>query len=119
MADIIDKRRTNTKLYNRELRNLDKEYFYPWEKGAVPWRFNVFAPLEIKHKLIETFLIYNLPISDWYPVVTPIFDISQKDYINAKKMEDSILNFPLIINETDIIQICGIVTSILLKRGLS
>lgn len=74
---------------------------YHYLDGAVPWRYNILVEKNIKMKLIKFLLEKKVPVSDWYPVVTEMFG-DEGVYINAKKMEDRIINFPLILSKKEI-----------------
>lgn len=71
-------------------------------EGDVPWRFTFSVDPLIRRDLIDYLLKNGVPVSDWYPVVTPIFGIPDKDseghYIfpGASFMEERILNLPLV-----------------------
>ena len=67
---------------------------YPYTPGAMPWRLTLFAPPALRRAIIDTCLAQGLPVSDWYPRVTPLFG-DEGEYPGAKEMEETILNFPL------------------------
>ena len=67
---------------------------YPYTEGAVPWRLVFFTEPELHQPLIDACLEAGLPVSDWYPRVTPMFG-DPGVYLGAKQMEQTILNFPL------------------------
>ena len=67
---------------------------YPYTAGAMPWRLSLFAPAELRARLIPACLNEGLPVSDWYPRVTPMFG-DAGEYPGALEMERTILNFPL------------------------
>ena len=67
---------------------------YPYEPGAVPWRLSVFVPAAWRRRLIDACLEEGLPVSDWYPRITPLFG-DEEEYPGAKAMEQTILNLPL------------------------
>lgn len=69
-------------------------YGYPFSEGAVPWRLCLFTPFSRHRGIIEECLKEALPISDWYPRVTPLF-AERGDYPGAFSMERSIVNFAL------------------------
>lgn len=61
-----------------------------------------------KRMLIDKLLERKVPVSDWYPVVTPIFG-AENPYGNAYRMEKKIINFPLLIDDKEIQRICNII----------
>ena len=67
---------------------------YPYTPGAVPWRLNFFVPADLRAGLVQACLKEGLPVSDWYPRVTPMFG-DAGEYPGAKAMEERILNLPL------------------------
>lgn len=60
---------------------------------------------ELHGDVIDFLLQNNVPVSDWYPVSTTIFG-DRGDYPEAEKMENMILNFPLLLDNEKIIYIC-------------
>ena len=67
---------------------------YPYREGAVPWRLSFFVPAAWRRQLIDACLGEGLPVSDWYPRITPLFG-DEGEYPGAKEMEQTILNLPL------------------------
>lgn len=105
---VVERRRNETQLYRSLLKFNPDMCEYIFLKGASPWRYNILVEPERRKPLIAYLLSNNVPVSDWYPVVTDIF-FDEKEYPNAKFMEKRILNFPLITTEDEIVRICGIV----------
>ena len=87
---------------------------YPFSKGAVPWRWNIFAERDLKQAVIAACLEKRLPVSDWYPVVTPMFQ-SENIYQGASWHEERILNFPLPANGELISAIIDIICGVTLR----
>ena len=83
---------------------------YPFAEGAVPWRYNLRAEPVLRQKLIDSCLQQELPISDWYPSVQPMFG-DQTELRGIRWHENHILNFPLLISEDIIDEICKIIIS--------
>lgn len=104
LSNIIEKRRKNYQIYYKEL--ISNYIIYNYEEDAIPWRFNLIIESDDREKLIEYCLINNLPISDWYPVVANMFN-DKKIYKNAKWHEKHIINFPLLLSEEQIYNICN------------
>ncbi len=102
---IISQRKTEMELYKKFLPPCKYFEIYAYEKSAVPWRFSLIAEPAFRKELIAYFLEHNLPVSDWYPVVTPIFGISG-EFPGAGYMEKRLINFPLLIGEEQIYRIC-------------
>ena len=82
---------------------------YEYVNGAVPWRMNLYVEPDLRKRLIAKMLECGLPVSDWYPRVTPFFsDIGV--YPGAQWHEKHIVNFP-IPEKADIVkQICRVLT---------
>lgn len=109
---VIEERKRDFSVYASYLSWL-KESFYPFENGAVPWRFCLLLNKEEKSAVIEKCLRAGLPVSDWYPVVTPIFG-EEPLYPGAKEHEEKILNFPLPCDEATIRALAETIHSALL-----
>ncbi len=107
---IIDRRCSQNK-YEQLIRF--SNYVYRFLPESVPWRFCMLIPAEKKRRIIDKLLQENIPVSDWYPVVTPIFGEDKKKYHNAYCIEQKIINFPLLINDKEIQRICECVNKIL------
>ena len=105
LNDIINLRRRNNNLYDR-LINFDQQNIlnYYFVDGSVPWRKNIFVNKKWKHQFIKHLLDIHISVSDWYPVVSCLFNDTTK-YENAQTMEDTILNFPLLLSDEEIYQI--------------
>jgi dTDP-4-amino-4,6-dideoxygalactose transaminase len=95
LGKIIKKRRDNVKLYERELNPNDNFEIYKFDDEAVPWRFNLLIKEKYKKRLLKYLLVNKVPVSDWYPVVAPIFGI-HTPFPHVQAIEKRILNFPLI-----------------------
>ena len=100
---VIQERRRQCRLY-RELLDMRAERQYTYYADAVPWRFNMYVGDERK-EFIEWCLNHRLPVSDWYPLVTPIFD-DDGFFPGAEEHGKHIINFPLMIPDERIIEIC-------------
>jgi dTDP-4-amino-4,6-dideoxygalactose transaminase len=104
LSDIIKKRRKSYELYRDYLYSVER-VSYKFENNAVPWRYNLLIDEEVRQNFIDYCLCNSLPISDWYPCVTPIFG-DDKEYPGALWHEKHIVNFPLLIDEQKIKHIC-------------
>ena len=104
LPEIIQRRKKDLDLYHNNLSDCESFSLYTWEHGFVPWRCNILVK-ENKKELISYLLSKNVPVSDWYPSVQNIFGIEEV-FENTKKMEEEILNFPLLIDEEEIVRIC-------------
>ena len=94
--------------------NAEKANFlrYPYEEGATPWRFNLLIENpDLRRRIIDTCLSKGLPVSDWYPKVTPLFD-ETGEFPGAQLHEEQILNFPLLIEEDRIDAICELLITL-------
>jgi dTDP-4-amino-4,6-dideoxygalactose transaminase len=112
LDEIIMIRQKKLQLYNRLLDfNNDLIVDYHYSSQAVPWRKNIFVPKSFKNKIVNRLLNHNIPVSDWYPVVADMFG-DENLYVNAKVIEDTILNFPLLISDEEIYRISNTVNSI-------
>ncbi|MBE6828380.1 MAG: hypothetical protein E7514_07220 [Ruminococcaceae bacterium] len=84
---------------------------YDYLDGAVPWRFNIYVAPEVRDEFVRRLLEMNVPVSDWYPVSAIMFD-DYSSYPNALAAEKSILNFPLLIGEKRIKEICECINKV-------
>lgn len=105
LEKTVDQRRREKELYQALIHETKDIKIYKFHDGAVPWRFNLFVSQDKKHKIIDILLKQKVPVSDWYPDVTPIFG-NHRFYKNAKTMEKQIINFPLLIEDVEIQRIC-------------
>lgn len=106
LTEVEKTRRAKYVLYKKYLSNMYKIYKY--ESYAVPWRFNLY--INNRDAFIKYCLDNSLPVSDWYPCVTPIFGETEI-FINAFWHEQHIINFPLMINDDEILRICEILNN--------
>lgn len=67
----------------------------------MPWRFNVLVSQKIRPILVKKLLNSNVPVSDWYPVVTDLFS-DNKYYNGGTQFQKTILNFPLLCSDEKI-----------------
>lgn len=104
LDEVIRIRDYKYSLYKEKLMN--NYEIYSFNEHSVPWRFNLF--INDKDYFVEYCLKHNLPVSDWYPCVTPIFG-DEKIYNEALWHEKHIVNFPLMISDSEIFNICNIV----------
>ena len=111
---IVSERKRQHKLYLDALR-IPEACYYPFQPDSVPWRFNLLC-MEGRKELINYCLKRNLPVSDWYPRVTPIFGDSDR-YPGAYRHEKRILNFPLLISDDEIKEICSCVNEFFEKEN--
>lgn len=99
---IISERRRASSLYDSYLRydgsNLSA---YPFADGAVPWRKNIFVRPEKRNEIVKRLLDKKIPVSDWYPSINIFFD-DYTVYPQTAAMEQTILNFPLLISDDEI-----------------
>lgn len=116
LNEVILERRKNYLLYHSYLEKYRK-YAYLYSEGAVPWRYSLLIDPKIKVRLIRKLLDEGLPVSDWYPCVTPLFQ-DYKVYSGAKWHEDHIVNFPIMTSEVVIQRICETICGQLQKEGL-
>lgn len=103
---VITERRRQCGLY-RSCLDLPAERVYPFSPDAVPWRFNLYVGQE-RAAFIRSCLEKGLPVSDWYPAVTPIFRCDTP-FPGARAHEKKIINFPLLIPDERIREICAAV----------
>jgi len=105
LSEVITKRREDYNLYDENLANTSFKK-YKLNEDAVPWRYSFFV--EDRKSFVAYCLDNKLPISDWYPVVAPLFgDLS--NYPSASWHENRIVNFPLLIGEEEITRICTVI----------
>ena len=104
LQEVTNERFKQYNLY-KNLIKIPKTKIYEFNSHAVPWRFNMLLDEERKN-FIAYCLEKRLPVSDWYPQVTPIFGMNEKK-LGAEWHENHIVNFPLLISEDEIVKICG------------
>lgn len=105
LNDIVKRRRAEVNIYRESLKQNSYYKIYKYCEGAVPWRFSLLVEPEIRRRMIEYLLEHHVPVSDWYPVVTPIFGV-ENHFAGASAMESKIVNFPLMIEKREIRKIC-------------
>lgn len=105
LPQVIQARRNALRHYEKNLRGSSVR-LYPYSEMATPWRFNIFLEGDARRELIRSCLEKSLPVSDWYPRVTNLFDC-EADFPGARKHEQQILNFPLLITGDEIDRICN------------
>ncbi len=103
LGRVIQERRRQYALY-QDLLNVPAREQYLYAADAVPWRFNMFVSND-RERFISWCLAHNLPISDWYPRVTPMFD-RENVFCGAEQHEKRIINFPLMITDQKVHEIC-------------
>lgn len=108
LDEIIEQRRNDWNQYNQRIDANEHLTKYAMEEGSVPWRFNMYINESIRKEFIAYLLDHHVPVSDWYPNVAPMFQNNQ-EYANTTKIEHTILNLPLMIEETEIARICDVI----------
>ena len=94
LEKIIRQRRKNALQYERHLNWNASMKRYTFHTGAVPWRYNILIDEARKPDLTAKLLRKKVPVSDWYPVIAPMFG-TRTPFPHAKIMEKQLLNFPL------------------------
>lgn len=112
LDNIVGQRRFESEIYHNHINSCDMFMEYEFADGAVPWRYSMLVDPLYKKEIVQNLLKRNIPVSDWYPVVTPVFGDSDS-FPNALDMERRILNFPLCIGENTIIDICQVINTVL------
>lgn len=102
---VIANRRKQYQIYKNYFLNTKCE-IYLYEKLAVPWRFNLLIH-DQREEFIQYCLNNSLPVSDWYPCTSNMFG-DNNIYPNALWHERHIVNFPLMIEEKRIVDICEV-----------
>ena len=100
---VISCRKNKYFYYSERLK--EKFDLYEFDQTAVPWRLNLFV--NNSDKFISYCLSNGLPVSDWYPSVAPIFGDSTI-FEGATWHERHIINFPLMIPDEEINNICEV-----------
>jgi dTDP-4-amino-4,6-dideoxygalactose transaminase len=100
LDSIILRRREQARLYESGFSGNPHIETYAFAPGAVPWRYNILVPESCRPALIRELLRQQIPVSDWYPVVAPMFGV-EGSFPRAEAMERRILNFPLLSVDTD------------------
>lgn len=106
LNEVINTRRYEYSLYTSLLND---ECSYKFNDKAVPWRYNMLIAKN-REGFIKYCLDNSLPVSDWYPLVTPMFN-EDGEYPGARWHAEHIVNFPLLIEHEEIKRICGIINS--------
>lgn len=115
LPTVLRERNRKRNLYARELRGLPLTVPHS-SSGAVPWRYNLLIALPQKNRLIADCLSARLPVSDWYPNVTPLFG-SPQDLPGTDWHEQHIVNFPLTVEDGLIVHICQFLRSYFEKEA--
>ncbi len=107
LDNVREERKRQYNLYKEAFYNINSDFItlYPFEDGAVPWRFNFFVPEDLRQQIIDKALKENVPLSDWYPSAAGYFDLS-KSFRGATKHGNSILNLPLMVSDSAIQSSC-------------
>ena len=109
LPETVQARRDGFRAYLDALRSpaLKGASVVPFDPGAVPWRLNLLIEDPGRRKaFIRDCLDRGLPVSDWYPVVTPLLGRTER-YPGAEAHERQILNFPLPADRETVARICG------------
>ena len=109
LEEIIRQRKKNATLYAKYFNWTKRLREYTFHAGAVPWRYNILVDATRKQALIVELLRHRIAVSDWYPVITPMFGVN-KAFPCAKKMENELINLPLInVTDSEILHITQII----------
>ncbi len=81
---------------------------YEYSEGAVPWRYNFLIDEALRNGFVAACLKEGLPISDWYPNITPFFG-KRRELAGIDSHERCILNFPLLTENGEIEKICSFI----------
>lgn len=109
LSSVINERRQKELYYHSQLKENAALAIYKFSEGAVPWRFNLLVYPPIKQNLIDYLLENRVVVSDWYPVVSPMFGVYD-EFPTASKMEKAILNFPVhSISYSEIDRVCNLI----------
>ncbi len=73
LGQVVADRIAKARLYAEHFRFSPTMREYPFHAGAVPWRFNILVDRRYKAALIDHLLRQHVPVSDWYPVIAPLF----------------------------------------------
>ena len=112
LPGIMEQRRQGWRCYEN---HLCAEQFtrYPYAELAVPWRYNILLNDATDTRVfICECLEAHLPVSDWYPNVTPLFG-GKQPFPGSDWHEKHIVNFPLPADKQEILRICDVVNAIL------
>jgi dTDP-4-amino-4,6-dideoxygalactose transaminase len=114
---IVSQRQSEVQLYDELILENSYVHKYKWAEGAVPWRYCLLVDEPYRRELIEYLLENNIPVSDWYPVVTPIFGI-KNNFPLATEMGNQLINFPLMIGSDEIKSICNSINAFLRRKEI-
>lgn len=107
---IKKERRYNYQIYSDILSKLDFLEEYDFLEGAIPWRYNMYISPSMKKDFINYCLSRQIPVSDWYPSVLPVFGIDKK-LSETEWHEQRILNLPILLQQDEICRICDTIKS--------
>lgn len=110
LDDICQLRKKKCKLYDQLIPDNPLINKYHYSISAVPWRYNLFVRDDHHRKLIDYLLLHEIPVSDWYPNVTPVFGL-KKHFEGVDHIEERIINFPLLIEDEKIMHIAETIKS--------
>lgn len=94
LDEVVRRRREYASLYDQLLNWSTGMRRYIFDAGAVPWRYNILVDAALKPGLVGELSRQRLPVSDWYPVVAPMFGVHEP-FPQAHRMEKQLLNLPL------------------------
>ncbi len=103
LETIISERWENVRRYERSLDWGPRLTKYAFHRGAVPWRYNILVEESLRPGLISELLRQRVAVSDWYPVIAPMFGVNE-EFPQATRMERRLLNLPLVGLTADDVQ---------------
>ncbi len=109
---VVKTRREKYSLYLSLLEKSKTMDPMPLSDGASPWRFSMLVSSDLHRPLIDHLLERNVPVSDWYPNVTPLFG-AKEEFERIDGAEKRIINLPLLIDDQTITEYCRLINSFL------
>lgn len=114
LNEVVETRRLKYQKYISLLNSNNPFEIIPLRDGACPWRFSFLTKPQNHRSLIDYLLNNNVPVSDWYPNVTPLFG-TEEAFPNVTNMEARIINLPLLIDDTKINDYCTLINKYYLE----
>lgn len=116
LNQVVRDRRSKYELYSSNIMERKEIKMLPLSTGASPWRFSLLLSPYDHRQMIDYLLCNEVPVSDWYPDVTPLFGFD-RNFPNTKSMESRIVNFPLLIEDDLIKRYCQIINQYYLTES--
>jgi len=105
-------RKKTAQYFDQNINFGDRIKKYPYQEGAVYWRYNILArDVSLKKRLINRLLENDILVSVWYPPINRLFG-DESAYKNAERFVKKILNFSVTISPEEMVKTTRIINSI-------